>query len=183
MSNLDEVVVIATGTANVASVRAAFERAGLAVRVSSSPDRIRRAPRVVLPGVGAFGAAMQTLQATGIDEVLRERVAADQPLLGICLGFQLLTQASEESPSVRGLGIVQGTVRRFARRPDLRVPQFGWNRVAAASGARVLDEAGDAYFANSYRLGEAPPDCQAAWAEHGGPFVAAIERGALSTLR
>jgi imidazole glycerol-phosphate synthase subunit HisH len=170
-----DVTVVVTGVANLASVLAGWRRLGAATHVTEDPDEVRRADRVELPGVGAFGAAMERLRDTGLDRALRERVESGRPTLAICVGLQVLCDASEESPGVEGLGLVPGIVRRFPDR--VRVPQFGWNRVAAPAGGPVAD--GYAYFANSYRLAEAPAGFAAATSDHGGPFVAALWRGDL----
>lgn len=168
---MSEIVVIPTGTANLASVRAAFMRLGAKVRLSGEPQAVSEAAGVMLPGVGAFGAAMAALAETGADEALRARIDADGPTIAICVGHQLLFEASEESPAVRGLGVIAGMCRRF---PDhVRVPQFGWNRITGHG--RFLDE-GYAYFANSYFAAEAP-GWEVATAEHGVSFVAGMERG------
>ena len=130
----------------------------------------------MLPGVGAFGAAMQRLVAAGLVDVLAERVRAGRPLLAICLGLQLLCESSAESPGVRGLGVVPGRVTRFDT--GLRVPQLGWNFIKPEPACSLLTS-GHAYFANSYRLTDTPAGWSAASAEYGGPFVAAFERGSV----
>lgn len=169
-----DVLIVTTGVANLASIRAAFGRLGMSVRLGDDPGQVRDAERVVVPGVGSFGAAMARLEALGLVSVLRDRVAADLPTLAVCVGLQVLCASSDESPGVAGIGVVPGAVRRFGE--GVRVPQFGWNRVQAPPDARFL-QSGFAYFANSYRLQAAPADWLAATSEHGGPFVAAIERG------
>lgn len=169
-----EVVVLPTGVANTASVLAAFRRLGAQPRLSVSPSDLATAEAVVLPGVGSFGAAMQRLHELGLVEPLRERIAADRPTLAVCVGLQVLAEASDESPGVRGLGVIPGCVRRFAA--TVRVPQFGWNRVDAPAGAGLVTP-GAAYYANSYRLTDAPPGWRVSTSHHGGPFVAALERG------
>jgi imidazole glycerol phosphate synthase glutamine amidotransferase subunit len=168
-----DLVIVPTGTANLASVAAAFRRLGAEPEVSAAPSAILAARHVMLPGVGAFGAAMARLVEAGADVALRERIAADRPTMAICVGHQLLFQGSDESPGARGLGIVPGRVRRFPQR--VRVPQFGWNEVEAAEDCDLL-ESGYAYFANSYRATEAA-GWRIATAEHGGRFIAAMERG------
>lgn len=167
------VLVVRTGTANLASVRAGLARAGAASELTGDPAAVRSADRVVLPGVGAFGAAAAALAADGLDEALRERVAAGRPTLAVCLGQQLLAEGSGESPGVPGLGAFPGTVERFPA--GVRIPQLGWNFVAPGPGCRWLTP-GYAWFANSYRLTVAPAGWKAAWAEHGTRFVAALER-------
>ncbi|MCP4589916.1 MAG: imidazole glycerol phosphate synthase subunit HisH, partial [bacterium] len=117
------VSVVQTGAANVASVCAALRRIGVQPRLTSSAAELRTPTPVILPGVGAFGPAMRRLADHGLDEVLRERVRAGYSTCAICLGMQLLCEASEESPEVSGLGVIAGRVERF---PDsVRVPQLG----------------------------------------------------------
>lgn len=175
---MTEVVIVRTGVANLASVIAAFERLGARTEVTTDAERVRRAERVMLPGVGAFGAGMAALGADGdsVASALRERITADRATIAICLGLQLLCRDSEETPGVAGLGIVPAHVARFPASLEVKVPQLGWNRVEAPAGARFL-RGGHAYFANSYRVATAPEGWSAALADHGGPFVAALERG------
>ncbi len=170
------IAVIRTGTANLASVLAGLERAGARPEVTEDPAVVLSAERVMLPGVGAFGAGMQALRELGLVEALRERVAADRPLLCVCLGLQMLAEGSEEAPGVAGVGLVHAAVTRFTG--PVRVPQLGWNEVVPTSGSRHLRQ-GHAYFANSFKLDAVPPGWEGALSDHGGPFVAALERGAL----
>ncbi|MFW5834573.1 MAG: imidazole glycerol phosphate synthase subunit HisH [Pseudomonadota bacterium] len=172
-----EVVVVPTGTANLASIRAAFRRLGADIALSLDPDRIAEAGHVVLPGVGAFAAAIAPLRECGADEALVFRIGHDRPTLAVCVGHQLLFEGSDESPGVAGLGVVPAHVGRFAG--EVRVPQFGWNEV---TGEGRFLRSGFAYFANSYRASEAP-DWTVATADHGGPFVAAMERGRTLTCQ
>jgi len=176
------IAVARTGLANLASVRAAFARLGRETGPSSDPEDFARAPLAVLPGVGAFGPAMETLRATGLDEAVRRRLDRGLPTLAICLGFQLLLEGSEEAPGLAGLALVPGVARRFGA--GVRIPQLGWNRVAPeADDGSALVEEGWACFANSYRLdsGDAALARAAGWrpafSEYGGAFVAALERG------
>ena len=168
------VTVVPTGAANIASVLAALHRAGLTPEVSEDPALVRSAARVVLPGVGALGPAMKRLAASGVVEALRERFREGRPTLAVCLGLQLLCRRSEESPDVPALGVIEAEVTRFSG--PVRVPQLGWNQVRPAAECRLVKR-GYAYFANSYRLTEAPEGWAAAWSEYDGPFVAALERG------
>jgi imidazole glycerol phosphate synthase glutamine amidotransferase subunit len=170
------VVVVQTGSANMASVMAALERAGRPVRIAGGAADILWADHLVLPGVGALGAAMRELRARDLVEVLRERVCRGRPTLAICLGLQLLCQGSEESPGVSGLGLLPVRAKRFPA--TVRVPQLGWNRVVPGAACRLL-QPGHAYFANAYRLEQAPPGWAAATTEHGGRFVSALEKDAL----
>jgi imidazole glycerol phosphate synthase glutamine amidotransferase subunit len=170
------VVMVRTGAANTASVVAAFGRLGAAVELTTEAEVVERAGLLVLPGVGAFGPVAGRLAELGLVEVLRRRFRDERPTLAICLGMQLLAAASDESPGVDGLGVLPVTARRFPG--HLRVPQLGWNRVRAADGCQLLGD-GAAYFANSYCLTEAPAGWSAGTADHGGRFVAALERGPL----
>lgn len=168
-----EVLIVPTGTANLASVSAAFRRLGAGIRLAERGREILQAGHVVLPGVGAFGAAMARLMGQGFAEALRRRIAEDRPTLAVCVGHQLLFAESEESPGVAGLGLLAGRVGRFPA--TVRTPQFGWNRVEPGPGARLV-EPGWAYFANSYRAVDAP-GWACAWSDHGGRFLAAMEKG------
>jgi imidazole glycerol-phosphate synthase subunit HisH len=175
-----KVAVVDTGTANLASMMAALTRCGAKPEPCRDPAVVRAAERVVLPGVGAFAAGMERLRACDLVGALAERVAAGRPLLCVCLGLQLLCAASDESPGVAGIAVIADTVHRFTARAGERliVPQLGWNLVEPAPGCRVL-ERGHAYYANSYRLEKIPKDWNGATTDHGGPFVAALERGAV----
>ena len=171
------VVVVRTGTANTASVLAGLERAGAVCSMASSATEVDNAHRVVLPGVGTFGAAMERLVRDGLVEPLRERIRQGRPTLAICVGLQVLCERSDESPDSRGLGCIPSSVGRFGT--DLKVPQIGWNRVTPAEGDRSLLTEGYAYFANSFRLTGCPDGWIGATTDYGGPFLAALERGAV----
>lgn len=173
-----DVAIVATGAANLASVLAAFTRQGVRPQVTRDPAVVAAAPMVVLPGVGAFGHAMQRLEADALVEPLRDRIAQGLPLLAICLGLQLLCEGSDESPGVKGLGAIPLRVERFAPEAgqSLRVPQMGWNRIEPDPEAQLL-EAAYMYFANSYRLRDVPQGWCTATSEYAGRFVAALERG------
>jgi len=169
------VSVVSTGVANVASVLAAFRRLGAEPQEADQPEAVASADYLVLPGVGAFAAAMQALQTRELVQPLQERIRKGQPTLAICLGLQLFAAESEESPNVAGLGIWSD---RIVRLTSQRVPQLGWNRVDAAKESRYL-ESGYAYYANSYCLGAEPQGWTASWSDHDGKLVAAVERGSV----
>ena len=168
-----EVVIVATGVANTAAVVAAFERLGARPSVTDDASHIREAPAAMLPGVGAFGAGRAALERTGAGSALSERIDAGRPTMAICLGLQLMCESSEESEGA-GLGVIPGAVRRFPE--NVLSPQLGWNLVRAGAGAKLLTD-GWAYFANSFRLAAPPAGFVPSMADHGGPFVAAVERG------
>lgn len=170
----ETVVVVRTGTANLASVVAALKRAGRQVRVTSEPKDVTDAERLVLPGVGSFGPVARRIDDLRLREPLVERIQGGEATLAICLGLQMLAAASDENPGVPGLGLMPATATRFS--DTVRVPQLGWNRVQALDGCQLLED-GCAYFANSYRLEEIPAGWCGAVSDHGGRFVAAVERG------
>lgn len=168
-------VVVPTGTANTASIFAALRRLGADPVTAGDWTQVDAADRVVLPGVGSFGAAMSEIDRRGLREALAKRVEEGRPTLAVCVGMQLLAATSEESTGVDGLSVIEGEVRRFPG--TVRVPQMGWNRVTVpGSGIRFLTD-GWAYFANSYRMVDVPRGWAGASTDHGGTFVAAIERG------
>jgi imidazole glycerol-phosphate synthase subunit HisH len=170
------IVVVATGTANTASVLAGLTRAGGTPRLAESAADVDEAAGVVLPGVGTPRAALAELAARGYDVALLRRLRAGRSTLAVCLGMQLLFEASDESPGVPGLGLIAGRVDRLG--DDVRVPHMGWNEVVpAGEGGAGLVEPGYAYFANSYRLAAAPAGSLASFVDYGGRWVAAIERG------
>ncbi len=173
---MSTVHIVRTGTANLASVRAAFVRQKREVVITSDPGMVENAPALVLPGVGAFAPAMGELQSAGLVGPLQRRLFAGRPTLCICLGCQLLAESSEESPGHAGLGIFSSRVRRFTG--DVRIPQMGWNTVLPSPGCRLLTP-GVVYFANSFRLdhSQLPTGWVGATTEYAGTFLAAAERG------
>jgi imidazole glycerol phosphate synthase glutamine amidotransferase subunit len=173
---MSRVVIVPTGTANTASVLAAFSRLGVSVGEAGEPAAVTDSDGVVLPGVGAFGAAMSRVNELGLRSAIAERVAAGRPTLAVRVGMQLLCRDSEESPGASGIRSVDLTVTRF--RGDQKVPQLGWNRVEPDAGA-VLIEPGWGYFANSYRIDSVPEGWVGAVTDYSGRFVSAIERGAV----
>jgi imidazole glycerol phosphate synthase glutamine amidotransferase subunit len=147
---------------------------GVNACVSDDPSTIAAAQAVVLPGVGHFGSALRGLRSRGLDRAIADRVVAGRPLLAICLGMQILCEASEEAPNERGLSLIPGIAASFPR--SVRSPQMGWSRILPCGPCNLLRPA-SVYFANSFRLERCPPGWSCAFAEHGGQFVAAVERG------
>jgi glutamine amidotransferase len=169
-----DLVIIDSGGANIASLVYALERLGCAAHLSADPDEIRRAARLILPGVGAAAAAMQRLAAHGLVDVIP---TLTQPLLGICLGMQLLFESSEEGDT-RCLGVFPGAVRRFAAAPERPVPHMGWNSLHAVAGVPLLRGVRDgdyAYFVHSYAAPVGPHSL--ARCEYGAEFSAVVGRG------
>jgi imidazole glycerol-phosphate synthase subunit HisH len=173
-------VIVPTGTANTASVLAAFGRLGADLEEVADPSKVATAGGLVVPGVGSFGAALANLERPGMRDALRDRIEAGRPTLAVCVGMQLLCSSSAESPGAVGLGVIDRIVERFPG--NLTVPQLGWNLVDAPLGSGFI-EPGWAYFANSYRIESAPAGWVASYADYGGRFVAAVERGAVLALQ
>lgn len=166
-----DVVVVASGGANIASLRFALERLGARSELSADPARIRAASHVILPGVGAAADAMARLERSGLDRTLP---ALTQPVLGICLGMQLLHEASEEG-GARCLGIIPGVARRFVEAPGRPVPHMGWNTLEVRQDCALLeglDDADYAYFVHSYALGVS--DATVASSSYGAAFSACV---------
>lgn len=169
-----KVVLVDSGGANIGSVRYALERLGVSAEMTADAETILAADRVILPGVGAAAPAMARLHQTNLVDLLR---GLQQPLLGICLGMQLLFEGSEEG-DVECLGLVPGRVRRMPASPGVRVPHMGWNRLRAARADGLLDGIADgaqAYFVHSYAA-PVTADCLAR-CDHGAPFAAMVRRG------
>lgn len=167
------------GAGNLHSVHNALKAAGAAdIIVTADPDKIQRADRIVLPGVGAFAHCMEALTAIdGMIAAMEQRVRGDRiPFLGICVGMQLLADAGVEHGTTQGLGWIGGTVRAINPTPELKVPHMGWNDVSPAAGAPLV-ERGEAYFLHSYHFDASDAADILATTDHGGPLVAAVGRG------
>jgi glutamine amidotransferase len=147
-----ETIIIDYGMGNLRSVEKAMEAVGGRPLISRNPDLIRKAERLILPGVGAFGDAMENLRRNGLDDAIREAAKAGTPLLGLCLGLQLLFTESEEFGSHMGLNLIPGKVRRF-NDPGLRVPHVGWNQIEQIRPNPLLKDIPEGsyfYFVHSY---------------------------------
>lgn len=180
---MSAIAIVDYGMGNLRSVAKALERVGAAAEITRDAEVIARAPGVVLPGVGAFGACMENLRAYGLVDVVRRVVERGVPFLGICLGLQLLFEESEEFGPVAGIGVLRGRCVRF--RPagaDLRVPHMGWNQIGKRRETAVLagiDDGAFVYFVHSYYVEPRDPAIVAAVTDYGGEFVSAIAQGAL----
>lgn len=177
---MTDITIVPTGTANIASVKAALRRLGASPVDATDPEDVATTDHVVVPGVGSFGAAMSTIDSLGMRDALRERIEEGRATLAVCVGMQLLCAASTETPGSVGLGVVARTVERFSE--VVRVPQLGWNRVEPRTKSAYL-EPGWAYFANSYRITSLPSGWVGASTDYDGEFVAAMERGAILALQ
>ncbi len=177
------IAVIDTGICNLRSVTKALEAVGAAIRVVQSPEEIAAsgAKGLVLPGVGALRDCVASLRRSKLDATVRDWIAADRPFLGVCLGMQALFEHSEEG-DIRGLGVFPGTVVRFQRPRDFKVPHMGWNTVrfvqpdsALRTGLAVEGEA--FYFVHSFHCVPAEQRLVLGECDYGGSFCAAVGRG------
>ncbi len=175
------VAIIDYGVGNLFSLKSSFAAIGAEAVVTADPAVIRAADRLLLPGVGAFGDAAEKLRRSGLDRVLLDEVAAGKPLLGICLGMQLLFDRSFEYGEHEGLGLIRGSVRPIADvvPRDYKIPHIGWNALTMVGDShplfRYIREGDHVYFVHSYYA----TDCDAviATAEYGAPLTAAVASG------
>lgn len=167
---------------NLRSVEKALQYLGKETIVTRDLEQIRKADKVILPGVGAFGDAMKKLQEYHLDTLIREIADSGKPLLGICLGLQLLFDESEESPGVKGLGILKGKIKRIPGQEGLKVPHIGWNSLNLEHNGRLfqnIPENSYVYFVHSYYLEAQDPEIVKASTEYGVHIHASVEKNNL----
>lgn len=172
------IAIVDYGLGNLRSVKYALDRLGQPSMLTSAAAEILAARGVILPGVGAFSAAMANLRELGLVEVLRQVAGAGQPFMGICLGVQLLLSSSQEHGRHEGLGIIPGQVVRFGH--ELTVPQMGWNQVRQAAASPLFDGVPDGawfYFAHSYYLKPETPSADVGVTEYGHPYASVVQQG------
>ena len=172
--------VVDYGSGNLRSVCKALEASGASTSLISDASQLAEIDAVVVPGVGSFGDCAANLQGAGLWEPLRQWIQADRPYLGICLGYQLLFESSEESPGVNGLGVLPGTVIRFSE-AGLKVPHMGWNSLTKLTGPLFegLPEETAFYFVHSFYPVPAEASLASSTCEYGTRFAASISRGPL----
>jgi glutamine amidotransferase len=180
------IIIVDYNAGNLQSVRRACDRVGLPSELSADPEVVRRAQKLIFPGVGAAESAMATLEKSGLAQALREAVAAGVPTLGICLGAQIVLERSEEGPTAC-LGLLPGETRRFALEdPSLKVPHIGFNEVVVTQPHPLLAglaPGDELYFVHSYFPAPALAQHQYAIADHGGPFTCALGRDNLFSVQ
>jgi glutamine amidotransferase len=172
-------VIIDYGMGNLRSVQKAIEAIGHHAVITSDPGEVRRAAKVILPGVGAFADAAAELRRTGLGEAFCDAVRFGKPCLGVCLGLQLLFDVSEEDGEHQGLGLLPGRVVRFQSAPGLKIPHMGWNTLRIKRPLPIFAGLGDApsvYFVHSYHAVADRPEDVAAEADYPDPFPAAVGR-------
>jgi glutamine amidotransferase len=172
------VALVDYGAGNVRSVFNALKALDADVRLTADPAEIKQADRVVLPGVGAFGDCVRGLKERGLWALMHDCLGDGRPFLGICVGYQMLFEKSEENPGVSGLGFFPGEVRRFAQ-PGLKVPQIGWNSLELTPHAlwTGLPVKPHVYYVHSYYCAPEDPRVVIARTEYGETFAAAAARG------
>lgn len=172
-------VIIDYDAGNLRSVQRACHEVGVDAEISADPERLRRADRIIFPGVGAAGSAMRSLRANGMDEALREAIRRGVPVFGICLGMQISLDHSEENDTDT-LGVIAGEVRRFSfTRPELKIPHMGWNEVRVIKPHPLLQDVrpGDEfYFVHSYYPQPARPEDVFAVTDYEVEFACALGR-------
>lgn len=179
------IAVVDYGVNNLASVVRALGAGGHPAALTSDPDEVRRAERVLVPGVGNFGQASRTLATTGLGDAVREVAGAGRPVMGICLGLQLFFEMSEEAPAARGMALLPGRVRRFST--GLPVPHVGWARVDLTESGRGHALLGPAfggsaqffYHVHSYYPTALPEEAVLGTGDYGGVFPTLVGRGSV----
>ncbi len=176
------IAIIDYDAGNLKSVRKALHYIGQDCIVTRDREELRKADKVILPGVGSFGDAMANLKRFELDKVIRELVAENIPFLGICLGLQLLFEASEESPGVEGLGLLQGEIVRIPENYGLKIPHIGWNSLELQGDGRLfrgLPEIPYVYFVHSYYLKAREEAIVKATTDYGVHIHASVEKNNL----
>lgn len=174
------IAIIDYGVGNLASVQNAFRKVGFPSLITSEPEQILKADKVVLPGVGSFADGMDSLHQMGLTEVIYEVVKKEIPLLGICLGMQMLFSTSEEAGLHRGMELIPGKVRRFQLDSSYKVPHMGWNTIRIAGSSRLFHDVypgSYVYFVHSFYTEPEDPQVKAAISDYGIEFTCAVEKG------
>ena len=173
------ITIVDYGMGNIASVANMIRHVGGASVITGDPAAVAAADKLIVPGVGHFGAGMAALHERGLDEAVRQAAQNGATVFGICLGMQLLLDGSEEA-DMPGLGLVPGHARKFVANGKLRVPHMGWSPVQPVRASRLFEPGGDEeryYFVHSYFVSCAAPEDVAAVTDYGHSFVSAYERG------
>jgi glutamine amidotransferase len=179
---MNEIAIVDFGMGNLRSVQKALEKTGSAAIITSDPNRVAEAHKLILPGVGAFEQAIARLRESGLAGPIIDHIHKDKPLLGICLGLQLLFTRSYEDGEHQGLGVIAGDVVRFNEVPGLKIPHMGWNEVSIRRPAPHLAGLADRshfYFVHSYYVRPEDPELTACETDYPTPFTSAIWRGNL----
>lgn len=180
------VAIIDYGAGNLSSVKKALDYLGAESEITQDRDKILSASHVILPGVGSFGDAMNSMQERGLVETVKEAALSGKAFLGICLGLQLLFEESDESPDVKGLGLLKGRIVTIPKDNGLKVPHMGWNSVELKQRNGIFDGIDDEsyfYFVHSYYLKDADVDVVAGVTHYGVEIQCAVQKGNLSATQ
>lgn len=175
------IAILDYGVGNLFSLRSSFAAIGAEATVTADPSAIRAADKLILPGVGAFEDAARKLRESGLDKVLKEEVVKGKPLMGICLGMQLLFEKSYEYGEHEGLGLLKGSIMPFSAHIDAgyKIPHIGWNKLSLTKNAplwKYVKEGDYVYFVHSF-FAEIDEEHTTATSEYGIPFTAAVAKG------
>ena len=173
------IAIVDYDAGNIKSVEKALLHLGQEVTVTGEAEAILKADKVILPGVGAFGDAMEKLRSTGLDKVMKEVADKKTPFLGICLGLQLLFESSEEAPGVAGLGLLKGKILKIPQAEGLKIPHMGWNSLHLQNEGRLfrgIDEHTYVYFVHSYYLEAQEESIVKASTRYGVEIHASVEK-------
>jgi glutamine amidotransferase len=179
------IAIIDYGMGNIHSVKKALEIMGAEALVTNKPQEIKKCEKIVLPGVGAFGDAMEELKKQDLIAAIKDDIGGRKIFLGICLGMQLLFESSEESPGVKGLGVLKGEVKKFPSRKGLKVPHMGWNQLKKVAGRRSpvagkcpllrdIEDNAFVYFCHSYYPAPQETEVSAAVTDYGEDFTSMV---------
>lgn len=180
------IAIIDYGAGNLHSVKNALDSLSAESVISNNPEEILSADKIILPGVGAFGDAMEALERSGLTETVRRAVELNKPLLGICLGLHLLFEESEETPDVKGLGILKGRVAKIPKAEGIKIPHMGWNSLEFPKESRILKGIGDEpylYFVHSYYVQPEDEAVVSAYTDYGNRLAVAVEKGNLFAVQ
>ncbi len=184
---INVIAVVDYGAGNLQSVKKALDFIGAPCIITKNADEIKRADKVILPGVGSFGDAMDSMHKSGLTDAVKEAALSGKPFLGICLGLHLLFEESEESPGAKGLGILKGKIRKIPLEEGIKVPHMGWNSLEVKQHDGVFASAKDGdyvYFVHSYYLTADNPEEVAARTVYGSTFIdAAVKKGNLCAVQ
>jgi glutamine amidotransferase len=172
------IAIIDYGMGNIHSVNKALQLLGAQTKITNNPKEILGADKAVLPGVGAFDDAVLELEKQGLIKAINQFVKSGKPLLGICLGMQLFFEESDEAKDKKGLGLLKGSVKRFAHKDNLKVPHMGWNQIKVINKAcslfKGIDDGSFVYFCHSYYAEPGESSLTAVSCDYGDDFAAAV---------
>ena len=180
------IAIVDYGAGNLQSVKKALDFIGCASEITYDKNKISKASHVIMPGVGSFGDAMESLRKRGLEDVIKNAANGERPFLGICLGLQLLFSTSEESEGAKGLGIFGGEIVKIPSENELKVPHMGWNSVSLKQKDGIFKDIPDEsyfYFVHSYYLKNADEEAVAGITEYGVEIQCAVQKGLVAATQ